>query len=169
MRLKKLTLTAVLLACALTIFIVELQLPALAPIPGIKLGLANIVTLVAIVWLGRGDAFVLLLLRIILGSIFSGRMVSFIYSLSGGLLCFAVMAITVGFFGRERLWIVSVFGAVAHNAGQLLAAAAIMSSVGVFAYFPVLIVSGIVTGAFTGLCAQLALKRTEKVKDRFLK
>lgn len=160
---------SILLAMALTIFIVELQLPELVPIPGIKLGLANIITLAALVWLGRREAFVILILRIILGSFFSGRMVSFLYSMSGGLLCFAVMALTIGLFDENRLWVVSVFGAIAHNVGQIIAAIFIMSTWRLVWYLPALIVSGVITGAFTGLCARLVIKRLGKLKDGFLK
>lgn len=165
MGVKKLTLMAMLLAIALIIFVVEVQLPAVAPIPGIKLGLANIITLAAIVWLGRKEAFVILVLRIILGSIFSGRMVSFLYSLSGGLLCFAAVALTIGLFEDDQLWVVSVLGAIAHNVGQIIAAVFIMSTWQIVWYLPALIISGVITGAFTGLCAQLVVKRIGKMKD----
>lgn len=169
MSVKKLTLMSILLAAALAIFVAELQLPAPVPIPGIKPGLANIITLVAIVWLGRKEAFTILILRIVLGSFFSGRMVSMLYSLAGGLVCFAVMAAAVKFLGEDKLWVVSVFGAVAHNMGQILAAWLIMGTAAVLTYLPVLIISGIITGAFTGLCAQFTVKRMGKIKDRFLK
>ncbi len=167
MKVKRLALMAALLAVALTIFTIELQIPALVPIPGIKLGLANIVTLLALVWLGRREAFAILIMRILLGSIFSGRMVSFLYSLSGGLLCFAVMALIIKRFDDDRLWVVSVFGAIAHNVGQVIAAILIMSTWRLAVYLPPLIVSGVITGAFTGACAMLVIKRTSGIKDKF--
>lgn len=167
MKVKKLTFMAMLLAVALTIFIVELQIPALVPIPGIKLGLANIVTLLALVWLGRREALAILVMRIVLGSVFSGRMVSFLYSLSGGLLCFIVMALIIKRFDTDRLWVVSIFGAIAHNIGQVIAAILIMSTWRLAVYLPPLIISGVVTGAFTGACALLVIKRTAKIKDKY--
>lgn len=162
MNVKKLTLMAMLLAIALTIFVAEAQLPPPVPIAGVKLGLANIVTLVAIEWLGRREALAILVLRIVLGSIFAGQAVSFIYSISGGLLCFLVMALAYGALGQNRLWVVSVLGALGHNAGQLCAAAILTSAWQVVLYFPVLTISAILTGAFTGLCAQMIVSRIHR-------
>ena len=79
----KITIVGVLTAISLVIFILEAQIPPLVPIPGIKLGLANIITLIAVYAVGRREAFIILMLRIIIGSIYSGNMQSFIYSLAG--------------------------------------------------------------------------------------
>lgn len=165
MNVKKMTFMALLLAVALTIFVAEAQLPPPVPIAGVKLGLANIVTLVALVWLGREEALAILLGRILLGSLFAGQAVSFIYSLAGGLMCFFVMAIILAPLKQERLWVVSVFGAMAHNVGQIIAAALLTHTWQVIAYLPVLIISGILSGVFTGLAAQLVVKRLNK-KDQ---
>ena len=86
MNVKKLTKMAMLLSLALIIFIIESFLPPLAPIPGIKLGLANIITLIAIYYMGRRDAFVILVLRIVLASVYSGGMAGFLYSCCYGAL-----------------------------------------------------------------------------------
>ena len=86
---------ALLTAIALTIFLVEAQLPPLAPIPGVKLGLANIVTVWALFALGPLDALLILLARVILGSVFSGQLMALLYSLSGGLLCWLVTSFTL--------------------------------------------------------------------------
>lgn len=150
---------AMLLTIALTIFIAEMFLPQIVPVPGIKPGLANIVTLVCLVWLSKGETFIILILRIVLGSVFSGGMSAMLYSLAGGVLCFIAEAAVMRFFKKERLWAVSVVGAVFHNIGQLGAAALILRSAQVVFYLPILIVSAVVTGAFTGICAQLAVKR----------
>ena len=147
-----------LLALSLIIFILEAQLPPLAPIPGIKMGLSNVITLVTLVWYGRRDAFLQLMLRITLGSIFAGQAVSFLYSMSGGLLCFFVMALLLKPIGNDKLWVISVFGAIAHNAGQIIAAVIILSSWAAAAYFPILVVSAVITGAFTGLLATCVMK-----------
>ncbi len=162
MKVKKLTFMALLLAIALTIFVIEAQIPPLVPIAGVKLGLANVVTLAALVWLGRKEALAVLVLRIILGSVFAGQAVSFIYSMSGGLLCFIVMALCIRPLGRERLWVVSVLGAIAHNVGQILAAMALTGTPAVAAYLPMLIISAVLTGAFTGLTAQALTSRLGK-------
>ena len=160
------TFMALLLAIALTIFVAEAQLPPPVPIAGVKLGLANIVTLAALVWLGRREALAILLCRIVLGSIFAGQAVSFIYSLAGGLMCFFVMAVILTPLGRERLWVISAFGAIAHNVGQIIAAIVLTHTWQVAAYLPVLIISGIITGVFTGLCAQLLIKRLNKKDNK---
>ena len=161
MKTKKLTFMALLLAIALTSFVVEARIPPIVPIAGVKLGLSNIVTLAALVWLGRGEAFTILVLRIVMGSVFAGQAVSFMYSLGGGLLCFLTMAIAMKLLSKKSLWVVSVFGAISHNIGQIAIAAVLTGSIGVIAYLPVLIISGVITGAVTGLAAQLV---TERIK-----
>ena len=120
---KKLALMAALTAIALTIFVAEAQIPPVVPIPGAKLGLANIVTLVAIVLMGRREAGEILLMRILLGSMFTGSVSAMMFSIAGGVLAWAIMCLTVRFFGEKQLWIVSVLAALGHNAGQLLVAA----------------------------------------------
>ena len=151
MRTKKLAALAMLTAMSLVIFMIEAQLPPLAPIPGIKLGLANIVTLITMVKLGRREAFLVLILRILLGSVFAGHMLSLMYSLAGGALCFCVMAMLIG--SRLPVWVVSVFGAIAHNIGQVAVAVAVTRLGQITAFLPLLLVSAIVTGAFTGCVA----------------
>ncbi len=161
MNTKKLTIMALLLAIALTVFVIEAHVPPPVPIPGVKLGLANIVTLAALVLLGRKEALTVLLLRIVLGSVFAGQAVSFLYSISGGLLSFLTMSAALRFLGRERLWVVSVLGAIAHNGGQILAAALLIGP-GAAAYLPILLIFAVLTGTFTGLAAQLLTARLGK-------
>jgi heptaprenyl diphosphate synthase len=153
MKTRKMTTITMLTALALIIFIIEAQLPPLAPIPGIKMGLANVITMVTLVWFGKKEAFAVLMLRIILGSIFAGQMMSFMYSLSGGILCFLVMSIMVKIFKSNQLWIVSVLGALAHNAGQIAVAIFVTGTWQIVGYFPILAVSAVITGAFTGFTA----------------
>ena len=158
MNTKKITVLGMLTAAALIIFIAEAQLPPLAPIPGIKLGLANIVTLVTLLYFGRREAFAVLIMRIILGSIYAGGLFGFFYSLTGGMLCFAAEAILVGVLAKNKLWVISVIGAIFHNVGQILAAVVLTNTSAVLWYLPVLIISAVITGAFNGVCAQLLLK-----------
>lgn len=161
---KRLTRMAVLTAVALTIFIVELQLPNLTPVPGVKLGLANIITVYAMFALGPGDTLGILLARILLGSMFSGQMMSLFYSLAGGFLCYLVMLLLHKIFTRKQIWICSVLGAVAHNMGQIAVAVLITRTVSLFYYLPVLLISGIIAGIFTGLCAQLVVNKMPQRK-----
>lgn len=158
---KKITTAALLTAVALIIFIVEAQLPPLLPVPGIKLGLSNVVTLFALFAIGPSMAFLVLLARIVLGGLLTGQVMSMIYSLAGGLVSFIVCASIYRFFPRNQVFVVSVLSAVLHNVGQI-AVAALMTSAGLFAYLPILTVSGIITGFFTGLCAQFVLNRREQ-------
>ena len=150
---KKLTTLALFTTIALTIFMLESAIPPLVPIPGIKLGLANIVTLTLLVKSNWKDALIVLVMRIILGSIFAGQMMSFFYSLAGGLLCLLVMALLHKILSSKFLWFISIAGAIGHNIGQILVAMIILDSGYVLYYLPYLLISGIITGLFTGLCA----------------
>lgn len=163
MKTKNLILTAILTAAALVAFTIEAAIPPLTPIYGIKLGIANVFTLFALYALGTRQAAAVLFLRIVLGSIFTGQLVSFIYSLTGGVLSFALMLILKRFFPLKQVWVLSVLSAVMHNIGQLAAAVLMTGTVQILYYLPVLLISGIIAGAFTGLCAQLVLLRLEKL------
>ena len=156
---KRLTRMALLTAVALGIFIVELQIPTLAPIPGIKLGLANIITVYAMFTLGPGDTACILGARILLGSMFSGQMMSLRYSLAGGVLCYLVMLLLRRLFTQKHIWICSVLGAAAHNIGQIAVAILLTRTPALIYYLPVLMISGIIAGTFTGLCAQFVAGR----------
>ena len=90
---RRLTQLSVLLTIAIIIFVLELQLPPLTPIPGIKMGLSNIITLVIILLYNKKDAFTVLILRIVISSMFAGQMTSFLYSIAGGIFSFAVMSL----------------------------------------------------------------------------
>ena len=162
---KRIALDAVLTAIALIIFIVELQFPDISPIPGIKLGLANVISLIAIFEIRPADAFIVLLLRIVMGSIFSGRIMAMMYSLVGGLLCFAVTLLLKRFVSESRLWVCGVIGAICHNLGQILVAMAITRTPELLSYLPILVASGIITGAFTGGIATFAAPVLRKIKN----
>lgn len=144
-------------AAALIIFIIEAQLPLPFPIPGIKLGLANIITLTSIVWLGRKDALAVLIIRIVLGSVFTGNMLTLAYSAVGGIAAYAAMAVSAAVL--KSIVASSIAGAVWHNIGQLAAAAIISHTVQVIYYLPILMISGILTGLFTGIIASAAVRR----------
>ncbi|MGN0635728.1 MAG: Gx transporter family protein [Acutalibacteraceae bacterium] len=161
---KRLTVNALLTATALLLFLVEMQIPPLTTIPGIKIGLANVVTLFSLAYCGKKNAAMILFTRILLGSVFAGSFSAFLYSLSGGILCYAAMCIAMHFL-QKPLWPVSVFGAVAHNIGQLAAAALLMQTASVFWYLPYLLLAAILSGTFTGICASLVLQRISKGKD----
>lgn len=161
---KKLALMAVLTAIALTIFMLESQLPPLVPIPGVKLGLANIITLAAMLILGRREAGAILAVRVMMGAVFAGSPASLLYSAAGGFLAWLVMCLTVKLFSEKQLWIVSALAGLAHNAGQLIACVLIVKTPGIFAYGPVLAASGVITGCFTGFAAMYLVRALRKLK-----
>lgn len=156
------TRLAVLTAAALTIFVAEAQLPPPVPLPGVKLGLANIVTLAAMVLMGRRAAAELLGVRILLGSMFTGSVSALLFSLAGGILAWAVMALTVYRFPEKQLWVVSVLAALGHNAGQLLVSVWVSGTTAILVYAPALLAAGIAAGLFTGLAAQFVLRALRK-------
>ena len=163
---QKLVFMALLTALSLVIWVIEAQIPPIVPIPGVKLGLASVVTLTAMVLLGRKEAGCILLARVVLSAVFAGSVSVILFSLAGGILSWAVMALLVGLFDEKRLWVVSVFGAIGHNAGQLLAAAAVLKSAGIFWYGPALLCAGIITGAFTGLGSMYLVNALRKLMNK---
>lgn len=161
---KKLALMALLTALALIIFMLEAQIPAPVPIPGVKLGLANVITLTAMLILGKREAGAVLAVRIIMGAVFAGSPSAILYSGAGGLLAYAVMCLLVGRVAEKRLWAVSALSAVAHNMGQLAACVMVVKTAGVFLYAPALIISGVITGVFTGFGAMYLVRAVRKMK-----
>lgn len=153
------TTNALLTAIALTIFMVEAQIPSLVPIPGVKLGLANIITVFAMFAYTPKDALTILLVRVFLGSVFSGQISTLLYSLAGGLLCFAIMLVLRKILSANQLWVASVIGAVFHNIGQIIVAVIVTGTPRIVIYLPILLVSGIIAGTFTGLCTQFLYQK----------
>ena len=150
---KKLVFMALLTAISLVVWVIEAQIPPPVPVPGVKLGLASVVTLSAMLLLGRKEALAVLLVRVLLSAVFAGSFSAILFSLTGGVLSWAVMALLIKPFPDKLEWVVSVFGAIAHNAGQLLAAIAVTRTPSLISFAPVLLASAIVTGAFTGVAA----------------
>ena len=161
---RRITLLALLTAIALTIFMVEAQIPVPIAIPGVKLGLANIVTVYAVFLLGPADALLILCARVFLGAVFSGQMMTLLYSAGGGLLAWIVMVALSKVLTRQQIWLCSPVAAVFHNIGQLTVAAGVLKSWAVMAYLPYLLLSGVVTGFFTGWCAQFLIAHLDKLK-----
>ena len=161
-KLHVMTYCALLSAAALILFTVEAQLPPLTAIPGVKPGLANIVTVFALYTVGAWNALAVLLVRIVLGGLLTGQVSAILYSLCGGLLAWAVSSLLKRFFAPSKLWVLSVLAALAHNLGQLLCAVLITETAALLWYLPILMISGILAGALTGITAQLILKRLKK-------
>lgn len=162
MRVRRLALCALLTGIALTIFVVEAQFPLPVPVPGMKLGLSNIVTLFALSVFGWKEALAILLVRVFLGNLVTGQMMSLFYSLAGGLLSFVCMALILRILKQEQRWVAGVTGGITHNIGQMAVALFVTRTPALLAYFPVLILCGILTGALTGLVAQLLIQKLRR-------
>ncbi len=156
---KRMTRLALLTSVALIIFIIELHIPNLAPVPGIKLGLANIITVYAMYKYSFGDTALVVFTRILLGTIFSGNISAIFYSIGGSVLCMCGMFLLRRVTDEKYLWISSVIGAVLHNTGQIMVAVVMLKTTAVFSFFPFLLISGCIAGAFTGICAQILCSR----------
>lgn len=163
---KQLARCAVLAALALALSYVEGMFPLPVPLPGFKLGLANIVTVFALYALGAAQALAILLVRVLLGAMFAGNASALIFSLLGGLAALGVMAL-LAYSGRLSVYGVSVGGAAAHNVGQVCAAMLTLGSSAPLAYLPVLLLVSLFSGALTGFIASLlfrAMRNTDMVK-----
>ena len=165
---KQLAAAGMLTAAALIVFVIEAQIPPIVPIPGIKLGLSNVVTLAAIRMVGKVWGSAVHILRIVLGSLFTGQAVSFLYSISGGVCCLIVMLLLTSFLSNRWLWLISAISAVVHAGAQLVTAVIVMWTKSVLVYAPLILISAIVTGVFTGLCVQFLFKKQPRLEN-FLK
>ncbi len=161
-RLYKLTELSLLTAAALILYVVESRIPLPVPVPGVKLGLANIITVVAVYRYKPGEAAALVAVRLILGSMFAGSMSALLFSSAGAVLCLLGMLVLKRFLSEKDIPLCSVLGAIFHNLGQILVAVWVMQDVKVVAYLPVLIVTGCIAGLFTGLCAREVHRRIPK-------
>lgn len=159
---KKIALCGVLTALAMIFSYIESVIPVPIPVPGIKLGIANIAVITILYVLGVKEAIVINLLRIVLTSLLFGNVNSFLFSISGAALSLTIMIIMkkLDFFSCIG---VSVCGGVMHNIGQIIAAVFIMGSEAIVFYLPVLIVSGVFTGVVIGVVSGIVAKHVRKV------
>ena len=169
MKTKKLTLLALLSAIALTIFMLEAQIPSPVPIPGVKLGLANIVTVFTVFLLGPGEGCLVLAARIFLGAVFAGNFSTILYSAAGGALAILVTIGLQKILTKHQLWVAGALGAVAHSIGQMIVAIWVAGTPQLALYLPIMIGISILTGAFTGFCAQFLWNRGNRFWKTILK
>jgi len=160
MKLDRLARCAVLTALALALSIAERALPltAVIPLPGLRLGLANLVTVFALCRLSGRDALLILIARCLLGAIGGGSLTALAFSLTGGLLALGVMALLLHCGGISLVG-VCMAGAAAHNVGQILAALAVLGSPAALLYLPPLLLASVVTGGVTGWASMLLVHR----------
>ena len=157
-RTQRLAYSALLASLALIFSYIEVLIPFNFGIPGVKLGIANIVIIIALYYLDGRYALAINVVRVfIAGLLFSG-VFGILYSLAGALLSLGTMVLLKR---TERFSVtgVSIAGGVTHNLGQILVAAVVVGNIKVFVYFPVLIISGVISGAVIGILAQLILLR----------
>lgn len=160
-KVKKIALYGMLVALAFTFSYFESLIPFDFGIPGVKLGLANLVVVVALYIVSPAQAFSVAIIRILLASITFGNVYSLAYSLCGGILSFAVMLLA----RKTKLSVigVSMLGGICHNIGQIAVAAIVMSTVRIVYYLPVLLVAGLVTGLLIGIVSKLIIDRLIKI------
>ncbi len=158
---KRIAFCGVFAALAIVISYFERFIPVPVPVPGIKLGLANVIILIILYYLGSKDAFGVSMIRIfVVGFLFSGMM-GIMYSLAGGLLSYITMV------GAKKIKIfspvgVSVVGGVFHNVGQIVVATWVVENYKLLYYLPVLIVMGVIAGVVTGVIAMYSLSYLQK-------
>jgi len=157
------------IALAIVLSIVESAIPLPIAIPGVKLGLANIVTVLVILLFGYKEAFAVVVLRCLLVALLSGVPMIFFFSLTGGLLSTLAMVFLFRYFGKTFSIIgISIVGALAHNVGQLIVAYIILQQPAIFTYYmPLLLVSGVITGIFIGVLSKFISDALQK--NKFLK
>jgi heptaprenyl diphosphate synthase len=149
-------------ALAMILSYVETLIPVSVGIPGVKLGLANLVIVIALYRLRLSEAFLLSVVRVLLSGFLFGNYFSIIYSLAGGLLSLTVMAVMKSREGYSVAG-VSIAGGVFHNVGQLMIAAFVVETFSVIYYIPVLLIAGMLTGLLIGIVADEMLKRLANV------
>ena len=162
---KKLALCAVLTALALGLSTIENMIPIslLVPLPGIKLGLANIVTVFALYKLGAPSALGILIARCLLGAMFAGNASALLFSLMGGVLAMLTM-IVLSRAKNLSIYGVSIAGAAAHNIGQIGAAMIVLGGTAVLGYLPVLLGVSLLTGSLTGFVAGLLFRAMDSIR-----
>lgn len=155
---QKTALTALMAALALIFSYIEVLIPFNFGIPGIKLGIANLIIIVTLYYIGAKYALAVNIMRVFIAGLLFNGLFGAAYSLAGALLSFAVMMLLKksGIFSVVG---VSMAGGVAHNLGQILVAAFLVSNIKMFVYFPVLIISGVITGILIGILSHLILER----------
>ncbi len=162
MKSKRVATYGVLVALAFIFSYIEAMFPVPMPVPGMKLGLANIVVVVALYIMGYKEGFIISLVRIFLVGFTFGNMNMMLYSLGGGILSFAMMALMKK-FNLLSIVGVSVIGAVFHNVGQILVAMLILETTTLLYYLPFLLVSALVSGVLIGIIGAMMSKRLTNV------
>ena len=166
MNVRILILSAMLAALAAALAWLENFIPiqTIVPLPGLKFGLANIVTMFAIFFLGNRPAFAIVILRCLLGAVLGGGFSAFAFSLTGALMAAIVMMILkIGYDKQFSLYGISLAGSAAFNIGQVIVASIILQDIAIFSYLPILMIGGVVTGVLTAVVSIVLFKKIEAI------
>lgn len=163
MKSKKTAVLGVCIALAMIFSYIELQIPSFIAIPGIKLGLPNIVIIIALYKFGWKEAVIINILRVLIVSVLFGTVLSLLYSVAGAVISLTIMIILkkLNIFSTV---LVSVFGAISHNIGQIAVAIFVLATQELLYYLPVLLITGTISGILIGLIGANVVKKLEKVK-----
>jgi heptaprenyl diphosphate synthase len=162
MKSKKIATYGLLVALAFILSYVETLVPIPVPVPGIKLGLANLVVITGLYSLGIKEAFVLSIIRILLVGLTFGSPSMMLFSLAGGFLSWLLMSI----FKKSKLFSivgVSIIGGISHNIGQIAVSIVIVENVNIIYYLPFLLIAGVVTGTVIGILGSIIVKRLKNI------
>jgi len=154
-----------LVSQALALYTIESMIPVPFIAPGAKLGLANLITVIALYTLNsKKDVFLIIILRLLLSTMFGGSLSTFMYGAAGAILSYLAM-ICVKELGKDKVSIigVSASGALFHNVGQLIVASAIVHNIAIMLYLPILSIAGVGTGIFVGITANFIVKHMSKL------
>ena len=163
MKAKNIAAFGVYVALAMIFSYIELQIPPLVAIPGIKLGLPNVVIIIALYKFGWKEAILINILRVLLVSVLFGTVLSLLYSVAGAILSLFVMII----LKKSKIFstvLVSVFGAISHNIGQITVAIFVLETSELLYYLPVLLITGTISGLLLGLIGATVVKKLDNIK-----
>lgn len=161
---KKIATCGILASLAMIISLLERYIPMDIILPGLKLGLANIVTVYAIIRIGKREAFLIFLTRVIVVSAVSGRLSSLLFSLLGGIFAWTIMCVLSNWVNKKISIIgLSIAGAAFHNIGQIIAGIITIGSISVLSYLPYLLILSIPVGFITGELINVFLKKTQNI------
>ena len=161
MKTKRIAAYGMLVALAFILSYIESLFPLSLAIPGIKMGLANLVVMIALYKMGQKEAFLLSVLRIILVGFTFGNLSTMMFSLAGGMLSWFLMVL----FKKTKLFSmvgVSIIGGIAHNIGQIVVAIFVVDNINLIYYLPFLLISGVLTGTLIGILAAIINQRIKE-------
>lgn len=157
---KKIATIGMFVSFAVVLNIFENFIPLPFVVPGAKLGLSNIITLLSIFLLGYKEAFLILFVRIILGAAFSGGLSGLMYSFAGGMMSYFSMLAAIKIFGKKVTAVgISATGSFFHSIGQIIVSVFVLANIRMFMYLPALSIASVISGTFTGLVAMIFINK----------